>query len=186
MVQNSSRHLLSLINDVLDISKIEAEQLELSPATFDLRTSVEKVVRLVTPQAEKKRLALEVEIADNVVETTADQRRLEQILLNLLNNAVKFTDEGGVRIAGRLDGDAYTIAVSDTGIGIRPDDLKGLFQPFRQIDTGLARKHEGTGLGLSICRKLIRLMGGTIEVKSQWGRGSTFTIRFPQHAGGPQ
>ena len=185
MVQNSSRHLLSLINDVLDISKIEAEQLELSPATFDLRAAIEKVVRLVAPQSEKKRLALAVEIADDVVETTADQRRLEQILLNLLNNAVKFTDEGGVRITCRRDGDSYTIAVSDTGIGIRPEDLKGLFQPFRQIDTGLARKHEGTGLGLSICRKLIRLMGGTIDVSSQWGRGSTFTIHFPQHAGGP-
>jgi PAS domain S-box-containing protein len=183
MVQNSSRHLLSLINDVLDISKIEAEQLELSPTTFDLRVAIEKVVRLVTPQAEKKKVALAVEIADNVVEATADQRRLEQVLLNLLNNAVKFTDEGDVRIACNKNGDAYTIAVSDTGIGIRPEDLKRLFQPFRQIDTGLARKHEGTGLGLSICRKLIRLMGGAIEVSSQWGRGSTFTIRFPQHAG---
>ena len=181
MVQNSSRHLLALINDVLDISKIEAEQLELAPTTFDLRDAIGKVTRLVAPQAEEKGVALTVEIADNVTETTTDQRRLEQIMLNLLNNAVKFTDQGSVRIAGSRDGDDYTIAVSDTGIGIRPEDLPGLFQPFHQIDTGLARKHEGTGLGLSICRKLITLMGGTIDAGSRWGQGSTFTIRFPRH-----
>ena len=185
MVQNSSRHLLALINDVLDISKIEAEQLELAPTTFRLRPAIEKVMRLVAPQAEKKGVALTVEIADNVTEATTDQRRFEQILLNLLNNAVKFTDKGDVRIAGCRDNDDYVIAVSDTGIGIRAEDLSGLFQPFHQVDTGLARKHEGTGLGLSICRKLITLMGGAIDARSQWGQGSTFTIRFPRHSGRP-
>lgn len=180
MVQNSSRHLLALINDVLDISKIEAGQLSLSPAPFALRGAVEKTATLVAPMAEKKGIDLKVEIADDVAEITTDQRRLEQILINLLNNAVKFTEQGKVEISCRSDGDFYRIAVSDTGIGIRPEEIDRLFQPFHQIDTGLSRKHEGTGLGLSICKKLVDMMGGRIEVQSEWGRGSTFTVRIPR------
>jgi PAS domain S-box-containing protein len=184
MVQNSSRHLLALINDVLDISRIEAGQLELTASTFDLRAAIEKTMRLVAPLAEKKGIALELEVDDDVTEATADQRRFEQVLINLLNNAVKFTDKGSVRVTGRRDGDDYLIAVADTGIGIRPEELPGLFQPFHQIDTGLARKHEGTGLGLSICRKLVAMMGGAVDVSSLWGRGSTFTVRIPRQDGG--
>ena len=180
MVQTSSRHLLALINDVLDISKIEAGQLSLSLSTFDLRASIEKTVHLVKPLAEKKGLDLTLEVGGAVGEVTSDQRRLEQIILNLLNNAVKFTEKGGIHVICRADGINYELAVSDTGIGIDPQERSHLFQPFHQIDAGLSRKREGTGLGLSICKKLVRLMGGSIDVDSCAGRGSTFTVRFPK------
>ena len=180
MVQNSSRHLLALINDVLDISKIEAGQLDLVPAAFELRQSVEKAVKMVAPLAEKKGLDLKLEIDDGAGAITADQRRLEQVLVNLINNAVKFTEQGTVWVSCRADGEGYILAVSDTGIGIRPEEIAGLFQPFHQIDTGLSRKHEGTGLGLSICKKLVDMMGGRIEVQSEWGKGSTFRLWMPR------
>ncbi|MFA5905391.1 MAG: ATP-binding protein [Desulfobacula sp.] len=183
MVQNSSRHLLALINDVLDISKIEADQLSLSFGSFELKPSIEKTVKLVTPLAEKKGLALELDIAEDITTANTDQRRLEQIILNLLNNAVKFTEKGLIRIVCKTDQDHYILSVSDTGIGIESKEISGLFQPFHQIDTGLSRKHEGTGLGLSICKKLIVMMGGTIDVRSQLNEGSTFTIRFPKNRG---
>ncbi len=186
MVQNSARHLLSLINDVLDISKIEAGQLSLSYAPFDLKASIEKVVKLVSPLAKQKGLDLREEIADGIGMITSDQRRLEQVILNLLNNAVKFTEHGHVRIACRAENGNCVLSVSDTGIGIQQEDISGLFKPFHQIDTGLARKHEGTGLGLSICKKLMDMMGGSIHVESQLGQGSTFTVRFPTQAGGSQ
>ncbi len=184
MVQTSSRHLLSLINDVLDISKIEAGQLELAVASFDLASSIEKMTAMVSPQAGKKGVEMNVDIADDVGETTADQRRIEQIMLNLLNNAVKFTDQGHVRVSCGRNGDAYVFSVSDTGIGIGDEDRQGLFQPFHQVDSGIARKREGTGLGLSICKKLLDMMGGDIQLESRPGHGSTFTVRFPCHAGG--
>jgi signal transduction histidine kinase len=183
MVQDSSRHLLNLINDVLDISKIEAGQLALSISTFELRSSIEKMAALVLPMAQKKGIDLILDISDGVETATTDQRRLEQIILNLLNNAVKFTDQGHVRISCRLEGERHDITVSDTGIGMPPEELTNLFQPFHQVDTGLARKHEGTGLGLSICKKLLEMMGGTIGVESELGQGSTFSVRFPRKTG---
>jgi len=183
MVQNSSRHLLALINDVLDISKIEAGQLDLFFTTFELRPSIEKMVALVEPLAEKKGIELKMDIAGDVMSATTDQRRLEQVILNLLNNAVKFTEKGHVRVSCRRENTHYILSVTDTGIGMRPEELPGLFQPFHQIDTGLSRKHEGTGLGLSICKRLLNLMGGEISVESQWGLGSVFTVRFPRDKG---
>jgi PAS domain S-box-containing protein len=180
MVQTSSRHLLALINDVLDISKIEAGQLELSCSSFELKSSIEKMVRIVSPLAAKKGIDLKLDMDDGTETVIADQRRLEQIILNLLNNALKFTEKGHVRIFCRTENDHYCLSFSDTGIGMQPEELPGLFRPFHQIDTGLSRKHEGTGLGLSICKKLMDMMGGTIDVQSQWGQGSTFTLRFPR------
>ncbi len=180
MVQNSARHLLSLINDVLDISKIEAGQLELSPTDFDLKASIDRTVKLVLPLAEKKGLDIVSEVPDDLGIITADQRRLEQVILNLLNNAIKFTEKGHVRISCRIDGNQCRLSVSDTGIGIQAEDLSKLFQPFRQIDAGIARKQEGTGLGLSICKKIVDMMGGAIEVESRWEQGSTFKISFPK------
>jgi signal transduction histidine kinase len=179
MIQNSSRHLLSLINDVLDISKIEAGQLELSNNPFELRPSIEKMVKLISPLAEKKNLDLKLDIAENVGAIIADQRRLEQIILNLLNNAVKFTEKGYVHISCRMENAMCILSVADTGIGMMQDELPKLFQPFYQIDSGTTRKAEGTGLGLSICRKILELMNGSIVAQSEFGKGSVFTISFP-------
>jgi len=186
MVRASARHLLALVNDVLDISKIEAGQLEISRRAFDPRSSIAKVLDLVAPQAAEKRLALRADVAAELPAVTGDERRFEQILLNLLSNAVKFTAEGEVALVAELvparaAGDAPTLRVriSDTGPGIRREDLPKLFQPFRQLDTGLARQHDGTGLGLAICRRLAELMGGEVGAESEWGRGSTFSLTLP-------
>ncbi len=184
MVQTSARHLLTLINDVLDISKIEAGQLALSITSFELKPSIEKMVKLISPMAEKKGLELKLDISDDVQTVTTDQRRLEQVILNLLNNAVKFTEKGGVSISCRTRDDHYILSVADTGIGMGPEEMEHIFKPFHQIDTGLTRKYEGTGLGLSISKKLLKMMGGEIHVESQRGKGSIFTIRFPKNTGG--
>jgi PAS domain S-box-containing protein len=183
MVQASSRHMLALINDVLDISKIEAGQLQLACQPFDLRESLEKVIRTVMPLAEQKQIGLVKEIGEDVSTLAGDQRRLEQVVLNLLSNAVKFTDRGQVTIGCRSDNDGYLLSVADSGIGMRAEELSDIFQPFHQVDTGLARKREGTGLGLSITKKIVDMMGGTITVESRIGEGSTFTVIIPRQTG---
>jgi signal transduction histidine kinase len=185
MVRSSARHLLALINDVLDISKIEAGQLEVRREPVELRAAIEQVLATVGPLAADKGLALEAEFDDDLGAVTADRRRVEQILLNLLSNAVKFTDRGSVRLVTEcVDGDrAVRVRVVDTGIGIAPDDLGQLFQPFRQLDSGMTRQHEGTGLGLAICRRLATLMGGTITASSTLGVGSEFVVEFPRRGG---
>jgi signal transduction histidine kinase len=180
MVKNSSRHLLSLINDVLDISKIEAGQLDLSVQSFDLKLSLEKMVKLVSPLAGQKGIDLRLDLSDDIGTIATDQRRLEQVFLNLINNAIKFTEKGYVLIACWTENYYYLMSVSDSGIGMRPEEIVEIFKPFHQVDTGLARKHEGTGLGLSISKKLLDMMGGTIKVVSQWEKGSTFTVRLPR------
>jgi PAS domain S-box-containing protein len=190
MVRTSARHLLALVNDVLDISKIEAGQLEIAHAPFDLTRSISKVVALVAPQAESKGLALSAQLAPGLGEIVGDERRFEQILLNLVSNAVKFTERGSVTLAAEVVANAdlpgtqerraaVRLRVCDTGMGIKPEDLSVLFQPFRQVDSGLSRWHEGTGLGLAICRRLAHLMGGDIGVESEWGKGSTFIVTLP-------
>ncbi len=193
MVRTSARHLLALVNDVLDISKIEAGQLEVACEPFDLHQAIAKVVAIVQPQTAAKALDLRVELAPNLGVAVTDQRRFEQILLNLLSNAIKFTDCGEVALTADLvtadlvedhpsaaaRSTTLRLRVSDTGMGIKAEDLPCLFQPFRQIDSGLARNHDGTGLGLAICRRLIGLMGGEIKVESDWGKGSTFTVMLP-------
>ena len=186
MVQASSRHPLELINDILDLSKIEAGQLQMRQESFSVRDSVQRVAGIVQPLAHGKNLDLKCNgVAD--VQMRGDQRRLEQILLNLLNNAIKFTDRGGIRLDVAADingGDPEFIIfkVHDTGIGIREQDLLLLFKPFRQVDDGLARQREGTGLGLAICSRLAELMGGAIEVESRFAAGSTFTLTLPVEA----
>lgn len=190
MVRNSAHHLLELINDVLDISKIEAGQLEVRSEPFELNTVIEEVVALVQPQLEQKGLSLQLRIPSETLGVTGDARRVKQILLNLLNNAIKFTTQGEIRLevepdalypfdSGNRVQPAVHIEVSDTGIGIKPEELETIFQPFRQIDTGLARQHEGTGLGLAICQKLADLMGGEMTVESVWSEGSRFTLHIP-------
>ena len=179
MVQASSRHLLALINDVLDISKIEAGQLTVERALFDLRASIEHVVQTVAPAAERQGLGLRLNLAPEIGAMLGDRRRFEQVLMNLLSNAIKFTESGGVTVDCAVEGEEAVVAVSDTGIGIAPGDLPRLFRPFEQIDSGLSRKHDGTGLGLSICRRLVGLMGGSIAAESEPGKGSVFTFRLP-------
>jgi len=179
MVRNSARHLLALINDVLDISKIEAGQIEIASAPFDLREAIEKVMHLVTPLAEKKSLTLLRQLSPGVAQIISDRRRVEQILLNLLSNAIKFTEHGGVTLTAENVAGTIRIAVNDTGMGIKLEDLSKLFQPFRQLDSGLTRQHEGTGLGLAICKRLVERLSGTILVTSHWGVGSTFQFTLP-------
>jgi PAS domain S-box-containing protein len=189
MVRGSARHLLELINDVLDLSKIEAGQLEVKRETFDLRALMERVAATLMPMARKKGLALDVEITGEVKMAQGDRRRVEQVLINLVNNGLKFTETGGVTLKADMlvgsqsvegeGGRALRIQVVDTGMGILPEDLGKLFLPFRQIDTGLSRQHEGTGLGLAICRRLIGLMDGEIFASSEWEKGSVFTVILP-------
>jgi hypothetical protein len=179
MVQNSSRHLLALINDVLDISKIEAGQLDIHCASFSLIPAIEKTVSTILPLAEKKGIIIRTELSPEVGKIYSDQRRTEQVLINLLGNAVKFTDRGEVVVQCCLDQEWIVLAVRDTGIGIDPRFHQSIFEPFRQVDTGLARKREGTGLGLSICKRLVELLGGFISLQSVPDLGSTFTVRLP-------
>jgi len=181
MVNESARHLLELINDVLDISKIEAGELAVQRAPFDVGTAIEKVAGLVRPFAERNGIALQVEAATSLGSISSDRRRVEQVLLNLLHNAVKFTERGSVTLRASVVGSELEIAVADTGIGIHPEALATLFRPFQQIDTGLSRSHEGTGLGLAISQRLAGLMEGRIDVASEPGRGSVFTLRLPLH-----
>ena len=179
MVQNSACHLLELINDVLDISKIEAGQIDLAWEPFDMRVAIENSLKKVAPMAEKKGLALTSVIAPSVGQVIGDRRKVEQILINLLGNAVKFTERGEVRIESKVDDDWLVMQVIDTGIGISQKDMDTLFKPFRQVDTGISRQYEGTGLGLSICKRLVEAMGGRITVESDKGRGSIFTFTLP-------
>ncbi len=186
MVRVSARHLLELINDILDLSKIEADQLEVRKQDFRLEDALEHVLELVRPLADKKGLTLSSQIAADLGTIHSDRRRVEQILLNLLNNAVKFTELGAITLCADIvrsdagcGGSTARVRIIDTGSGIRPEHLGHLFQAFRQIDIGLARQHEGTGLGLAICKRLADLLGGEIEVSSEWLRGSVFTLRLP-------
>jgi signal transduction histidine kinase len=189
MVQGSARHLLALVNDVLDVSKIEADQFDIRAEGFSLRATVEKVMGSVKPLAKKKGLELRLERLPAIDEIVSDRRRVEQVLLNLLSNAVKFTQHGEVTLTAeslsncdpfvRPPQPCVRFRVADTGIGIMPDDLATLFQPFRQIDTGLVHRHKGTGLGLAISRKLAHRLGGEVYGESEYGIGSVFTFIVP-------
>jgi signal transduction histidine kinase len=176
----SGRHLLSLINDILDLSKVEAGRMELESVEFDLRAALGNALTLVRERAQHGAVALRLEMDPALGALVGDERKFKQVLLNLLSNAVKFTPQGGeVRVvARRLDGNAQ-IAVSDTGIGIAPQDQEVIFEAFRQVGTDAARKREGTGLGLALARRFVELHGGTLRVESAAGKGSTFTITLP-------
>jgi signal transduction histidine kinase len=182
-VIGSGQHLLSLINDILDLSKIEAGRMELDLEEFDVAQAIDNAVVLVRERATRKGLGLGTVLDAGLGSVRGDQRKIKQVLLNLLSNAVKFTPEGGrveVR-AQRLDGHVE-VSVTDSGIGIAAEDLEAVFEEFRQVGTDYAKKHEGTGLGLTLSRKFVELHGGRIWVKSQPGQGSTFTFSLP---GGP-
>jgi len=182
-IHTSGRHLLSLINDILDLSKIEAGRMELELSDFDLPAAVDSAVTLVRERAARRGVALRSTVEDGVAAVRADERKVRQVVLNLLSNAIKFTPEGGrvdVRTAP-VDGEVE-VSVSDTGVGIAPEHQAAVFEEFRQVGESAAR-HEGTGLGLALSRKFVELHGGKIWVESQVGKGSTFTFRIPASRG---
>ncbi len=182
MVQTSARQLLDLINDILDISKIEAGQLEMTFEPFGLCDLIRETVDAARPLAGTKAVELFVKAVPDDCVIQSDRRRVGQIVMNLLSNAVKFTEEGSVWVSCIEDSADVFISVGDTGIGIDAEDLGKLFVPFQQVDNGLTRKYEGTGLGLSICKRLSEALGGSIDVESEPGHGSLFTVRIPKES----
>ena len=179
-IHESGKHLLALINDILDLSKIEAGRMDLELASFDLPGAIANAVTLVRERAQRHDIQLGMEVDPRLGEFRADERKLKQILLNLLSNAVKFTPDGGrVDVSAKLDGDKVEIAVRDTGAGISPEDQASLFEEFKQVGKDAARKAEGTGLGLALAKRFVELHGGTIRVDSSPGMGSTFAFTLP-------
>ena len=180
-IRGSGETLLAIINDILDFSKIEAGQLVLERIPYDLRKTVQELVELMSVRADEKRLSLSLHVDDDVRPgTLGDPGRVRQVLLNLIGNALKFTDAGQVRVVvSRTGDDALRFAVTDTGIGLEPAEIDKLFLRFSQADASTTRRFGGTGLGLAICRRLVELMGGTIGVESRKGAGSTFWFTVP-------
>jgi len=181
----AGRHLLTLINDVLDLSKIEAGKIELVTAPFPVRRVVDDVRATVEPLVARKSNTLVVHCPDAAGTMHSDETRIRQVLFNLLSNASKFTERGTITLEVARAGDAVTFAVTDTGIGMTPEQQGKLFEAFVQADASIASKYGGTGLGLAISRRLCRLMGGDIDVSSEIGRGTTFTVRLPATAPAP-
>jgi nitrogen-specific signal transduction histidine kinase/CheY-like chemotaxis protein len=177
----SAERLLALINDILDLSKIEAGRMELHPVSFALEPLVDGCLRTVEPMVKGEKLRLVKEVEADLPPLFTDQDRLQQVLVNLLSNAVKFTEEGTIRVTARHRDGQVAIAVADTGIGIPAEALERIFEEFHQVDNSTTRQYSGTGLGLSISRHFARLLGGDITVRSAVSGGSTFTVIIPLH-----
>jgi PAS domain S-box-containing protein len=176
-IYQAGQQLLRMINDILDLAKVEAGAMELRLETCDLAAVVDEVMRVAKGLARRKGVELREEIETRPLEITADVIKVKQILYNLLSNAVKFTDRGGtVTVRCRLDKETAVIQVADTGVGIAPEEMVNLFEEFRQLDSSLTRKHEGTGLGLALTKRLVELHGGEIATESRIGKGTTFTV----------
>jgi len=179
-IHSSGRHLLSLINDILDLAKVEAGRMELDLTTFGIRQALGNALTLVSERAARRGITLQSEIDESLGDMTGDERKVKQILLNLLSNAIKFTPEGGrVTLSARGADSSVVIAVRDTGVGICAEDQERIFEEFRQVGNDYARKVEGTGLGLTLTRRFVELHGGEIVVESELGRGSEFRITLP-------
>jgi signal transduction histidine kinase len=182
-IHASGQHLLSLINDILDLSKIEAGRMELELSDFHLPTALDNALTLVRERAGRRNITLQTSVDERLGQIQADERKIRQVVLNLLSNAIKFTPEGGRIEVGAEPREGFLeVSVSDTGVGIAPEDQEKVFEEFRQVGTA-AKKVEGTGLGLTLCRKFVELHGGRIWVKSQLGVGSTFTFTIPVRRG---
>ncbi len=182
-ILSSGQHLLALINDILDLSRIEAGRTELEVSTFNLATTVENTLVLVRERAVRRRVDLTSEINSQLGDCRADERRVKQVLLNLLSNAIKFTPEGGrISVTASVIGEYAEISVTDTGIGISTEDRQRIFEEFYQVKRDPAHKREGTGLGLALSKKFVELHGGRICVESEPGKGSTFTFTLPLRA----
>jgi signal transduction histidine kinase len=178
-VQNNGKHLLALINDVLDLSKIEAGQLTLTLEDYALPDVVQSVVSATEALASTKGLKMSADIAPGLPMGRGDARRLSQVLLNLVGNAVKFTDEGEVAIGASAENGHFVLSVRDTGPGIAPEDQRKIFDEFQQVDSSNTRKKGGTGLGLAISKRMVEMHGGTISVDSELGHGATFRVTVP-------
>ncbi len=179
--------MLTLINDILDLAKLEANKIALRPEEVEVAAMVRELIGTVEPLAHKRGNRLELHGADSAGSIHTDRTRLRQVLLNLLSNACKFTDKGVVTLEIQrekaADGERIVFRVRDTGIGMTTEQMKKLFQPFSQVDTSTARKHEGAGLGLVISRRLCQMMGGELDAESEAGKGSTFSVRLPARMG---
>jgi GAF domain-containing protein/anti-sigma regulatory factor (Ser/Thr protein kinase) len=179
-ILSSGRHLLSLINDILDLSKIEAGRMELEVTTFDLPLAIENAILLIRERASRHGIRLDRVIDNHLGDFTGDERKVKQVLVNLLSNAVKFTPEGGqIKVEATVGDSAAIISVIDTGIGIAKEDQEAIFEEFRQVGSNYAQKREGTGLGLTLTRKFVEMHGGKIWVESEVGKGSKFTFTLP-------
>jgi signal transduction histidine kinase len=177
---NSGNHLLGLINDILDLSKLEAGQFELHEEEIDLALTVEACLHLVDAQAKKSNIRLSAALGEGTGVIRADDQRMRQILINLLSNAVKFTPDGGrVRVSSSLKNGCLAIAVSDTGIGIAAEDIPKVMTSFGQVESKVSRKYEGSGLGLPLAKHLIELHGGSLSIESQVDVGTTVTVMLP-------
>ena len=178
-IHASGQHLLSLINDILDLSKIEAGRMELELSDFHLPTALDSALTLVRERAGRRGIALHLSVDERLGQIQADERKVRQVVLNLLSNAIKFTPEGGrIEVRAAPKGGFAEVSVTDTGVGIAPEDQDAVFEEFRQVGTA-DKKVGGTGLGLTLCRKFVELHGGKIWVKSELGKGSTFTFTIP-------
>jgi signal transduction histidine kinase len=178
-IRAAGQHLQALIDDILDLAKIEAGKMPLHLEEIPLAEVVTEVAQQLEPMVRKKRLEATYQVAEAGLTVYTDRTKLKQILLNLLSNAVKFTHLGGVRLTATRSDELVAIAVSDSGIGIKREHLDAIWEDFRQIDQSRTREFGGTGLGLSITRKLLERLGGAVEVSSSYGVGTTFTVRLP-------
>jgi signal transduction histidine kinase len=179
-IHGSGHHLLGLINDVLDFSKMEAGRFELQEGVVEIAKTVLEAVRMVEAQARKAEVEMSSEVPANLPPLRLDERRLRQVMLNLLWNAVKFTPPGGrVTVSAAIEDDTVAIRVVDTGIGMAEEDIPKALDRFGQIDSSLSRRYDGTGLGLPLSKRLVELHGGTLDIVSAVGKGTTVTVRFP-------
>jgi signal transduction histidine kinase len=179
-IHGAGQHLLTIINDVLDLSRIEAGKAALIEEEVNLIDLSAAALRMLEPRIREKRLALDVEGMERLPPVLGDGMRLQQVLLNLLSNAVKFTPDGGrIRVSGAQDSDGLTVRVSDNGIGISPDAIPKIVMPFELVESALSRKYEGTGLGLPLAKRLMEMHGGSLAIESEPGQGTTVTIRLP-------
>ena len=179
-IQTSGKHLLSLINDILDLSKVEAGRMELDLANVHIPSALQNAMMLIRERAQRQNVELSCNVDPQINEIPADERKLKQIMLNLLTNAVKFTPEGGrVDVDVRLGNGNLEVSVKDTGVGIAEQNQQAVFEEFRQVGRQYSGKQEGTGLGLALTRRFVELHGGTIKLQSELGKGSTFTFTIP-------
>ncbi|OGT84000.1 MAG: hypothetical protein A3H91_08675, partial [Gammaproteobacteria bacterium RIFCSPLOWO2_02_FULL_61_13] len=180
-IHSSGQHLLSLINDILDLAKIEAGRMELDLATFSVTAALDNALTLIKERAGRHGVALEMQCDEALRDWTADERKFKQVMLNLLSNAVKFTPQGGkITVAAKRAGGGIEVSVADTGVGIAPEDQQAVFEEFKQVGGDRLRKAEGTGLGLSLTKKFVELHGGEMSLASEPGKGSTFSFTLPE------